>query len=930
MRELVPVLCLLLLAAGCPDSGDETSSTSPSSGGGGGGGGEALCGNGTLDPGETCDGDCVAACNDFDGCTQDTLEGSALTCTAHCVYTPTITICSGGDDCCPPGCDRTSDSDCPYYVDATLGNDANDGLTPETAWQTVGHVNAAALVPGDRVAFKRGEQWREPLDISQAGEPGNPIVFQSYGSAAEKPALVMSTAVSGWTAVDGMTATYVADLDPSTNQVLVDGVRLPIAHDPNDGYYYVDQAETSVTPLSFVDADLAGDPVGASAFIRTVRWDLEEGQVVSFSNGRLTLDVDGAYGRVPEQAGYILTNKLWMLDSPGEWFYDQAAGKLYLRLADDSDPAAHQIEASTIDVGILVHADSVIVDNLEVRYARQIGIEVDYSNSVVRRCTVESAALLGLALGATGGVTQEASDNIIRNSGNGAIRGTADESQTQQIEILRNQVLDTMPAFPEIGTPAHLTIPWEDGGRGYAVSLWGEGFHMAENVVHGAGYDCISLGGHDALIEHNLIEQCCLILDDCGGVYMGGNGHIIRENIVRDAIGNAEGTADWFGTKATAAQGIYPDDSTYDIHILGNTVINADWDIQIHNSHDDEIRGNTLYQWRDTGIMLSEDSIVGVGATHSNVTEENTFYSQKGSFAIAERGYVGGHDFGTYNSNRYWHDDMHVLFSTTDSTSGSVTNDYSLAEWRAATGYDADSTDLSDRYQVVTCAGDPTGPELVPNGTFNVNVDSWGIYADGDGAIAWVASCGLDGGCLHATATTSTVGALLFHSGVPVTAGNGYQIRMSLISPSLDAASVVLRRDADPWDGLAPSIAAAMGPTRTDYVWNVVASDSSNARIDLGTGGTDTDYFVDNVSLRAATVYENDPADDSTILLNPTAVEAPVSVPAGRYCDLDDNEVDGQVVLPPYGSRILVSCRCNSDHACNNHETAESCPGDCP
>lgn len=939
MRELAAVLCLVLFVAGCPDDESETTGGTSNggggagagaSGGGGSGGAEALCGNGTVDPGETCDGNCVAACDDFDGCTEDTLEGSALTCTAECIYTAVINTCADGDDCCPAGCDRTTDSDCPYYVDATSGNDANDGLTPETAWQTVGHVNAFALVPGDRVAFKRGEQWREALDITQAGEPGNPIIFQSYGSAADKPALVMSTAVSGWTAAGGMTATYVADLATSTNQVLVDGVRLPVAHDPNDGYYYVDQAEPSVTPLSFVDAELSGDPVGATAFIRTVRWAFEEGQVVSFANGRLTLDVDGDYGEVPEQAGYVLTNRLWMLDSPGEWFYDESAGKLYVRLADDSDPASHQIEASTSDVGIRVHADSVIVDNLEVRHARQIGIAVDYVDAVVRRCTVESAALLGLALGATGNTIIEASDNTIRNSGNGAIRATTDESQTEPIEILRNQALDTMPSFPEIGSPAHVTVGWEDGARGFAVRLWGQGFHMAENVVRGAGYDCVSLGGHDGIVEHNLLEQCCLILDDCGGVYMGGNGHIIRENIVRDCIGNAEGTADWFDSKGTAAQGIYPDDASYDIHILGNTVINADWSVQIHNSHDDEIRGNTLYQWRDSGIMLSEDSIVGLGATRDNVTEENTFYSQTGRFAIAERGWIGGHDFGTYDYNRYWHDDTHLLFSTTDNTSGSVTNDYSLAEWQAATGYDVHSTDLAEGYQVVTCAGDPTGSELVPNGTFDADMSSWGIYADGDGAIEWVSSCGLDGGCLHASATTSTVGALLFHSSISVTSGTGYQIRMSLISPDLDAASVLLRRDADPWDGVAPAIAASMGPTRTDHVWNVVANDSTTARIDLATGGTDTDYFIDNVSLREATIYDNDPTDDSTILLNPSAVDAPVVVPAGRYCDLEGNEVGGQVVLAPYGSQILVSCLCNGDHTCNNLETAESCAGDCP
>lgn len=33
-----------------------------------------------------------------------------------------------------------------YYVDATGGSDANDGLTPATAWQTIAQVNATSLL----------------------------------------------------------------------------------------------------------------------------------------------------------------------------------------------------------------------------------------------------------------------------------------------------------------------------------------------------------------------------------------------------------------------------------------------------------------------------------------------------------------------------------------------------------------------------------------------------------------------------------------------------------------------------------------------------------------------------------------------------------------------------------------------------------------
>ncbi len=71
----------------------------------------ALCGNGKLDPGEKCDGNCPTSCNDSVACTRDTLVGSAASCNAVCTHTA-ITGCIPGDGCCPAACNRFNDSDC--------------------------------------------------------------------------------------------------------------------------------------------------------------------------------------------------------------------------------------------------------------------------------------------------------------------------------------------------------------------------------------------------------------------------------------------------------------------------------------------------------------------------------------------------------------------------------------------------------------------------------------------------------------------------------------------------------------------------------------------------------------------------------------------------------------------------------------------------
>lgn len=75
-----------------------------------------------------------------------------------------------------------------YYVDATNGRDSNDGLSPETAWQSIAKVNSMSFLPGDEILFARGEIWREQLRVSSSGAEGQPIVFGAYG-IGDKPVI---------------------------------------------------------------------------------------------------------------------------------------------------------------------------------------------------------------------------------------------------------------------------------------------------------------------------------------------------------------------------------------------------------------------------------------------------------------------------------------------------------------------------------------------------------------------------------------------------------------------------------------------------------------------------------------------------------------------------------------------------------------------
>lgn len=87
-----------------------------------------------------------------------------------------------------------------YYIDARTGSDSADGLSPQSAWQTLDQVNAFEAAPGDRFLFKRGEIWRGTLNLHSGNESAK-IVYSAYGEG-EKPRIYGSVPLdleSDWT-----------------------------------------------------------------------------------------------------------------------------------------------------------------------------------------------------------------------------------------------------------------------------------------------------------------------------------------------------------------------------------------------------------------------------------------------------------------------------------------------------------------------------------------------------------------------------------------------------------------------------------------------------------------------------------------------------------------------------------------------------------
>jgi parallel beta-helix repeat protein len=89
-----------------------------------------------------------------------------------------------------------------YYIDAQNGNDANNGLSAETAWRTLAKVNATTFAPGSQILLRRGQVWQEGLVIPNSGEAGKPITVSAYGDG-DHPVIDCASACDFGIFIDG-------------------------------------------------------------------------------------------------------------------------------------------------------------------------------------------------------------------------------------------------------------------------------------------------------------------------------------------------------------------------------------------------------------------------------------------------------------------------------------------------------------------------------------------------------------------------------------------------------------------------------------------------------------------------------------------------------------------------------------------------------
>lgn len=265
-----------------------------------------------------------------------------------------------------------------------------------------------------------------------------------------------------------------------------------------------------------------------------------------------------------------------LLDSPGEWWFDQASRKIYLWPPVDADPSTLSIELSWLNHGIdltnrsyitvdgldfeLFQRDAVRIDNGPQHIARGItlrGIHARYANKGVYL----NQNTLGPEESVIDGFTLDGSE-ISHMDTYGIQYHYWFGKQYPVAGWTRPGIKNTLIKDNEIhhlGFRSDSNFP-VGNAFSYADSLTLEGNHFhhtahcgvnffgaideeVDDITNGFGPEQIKTGG--ILVYNNVFEKACQLNADCGALKIGGSPpykHVFRDflvmgNVFRDTYG---------------------------------------------------------------------------------------------------------------------------------------------------------------------------------------------------------------------------------------------------------------------------------------------------------------------------------------------------------------------------------------------------------
>lgn len=470
------------------------------------------------------------------------------------------------------------------YIDFDQGNDSNDGQSAISAWKhhpwdqaATGNAKAGSGI--QTYIFKRGVIYRGTLLAKESGISGNPIRLTSDPEWGTGEAGIYGSVqiTGGWSKA----STTIAPTIPNADLVWykdISGIENPakvvcevtpaeikrvyLARSPNyvntptepmqKWWSFTAKAKTGTVlnltdNLNFTWKDqnaLKGGDVWAieDAIVMCTLW---KQKINDYNPATKTISVsDQNFGG--KDCKYYVENTPYLLDSPGEYYFDRASGRLFIRLYGDKDPNTTTVEVASKSSLISISAkNNIEISGLtfgfttydNVRYGTSDGVPTikldNCSDIIIKNCKFQYVNGGIMANGT--GKNLIISDNEMNFMDDFSILLNGPD----EVSILRNKIIENgtrhlgrwYSSIPAIA--GNLTVG-EIAGN-IIEHTWGNGLDFFWGKADGATATVPFIRG---LVHHNKVSHSLQGTNDYGGIESWQGGPVYTyNNISEDAQG---------------------------------------------------------------------------------------------------------------------------------------------------------------------------------------------------------------------------------------------------------------------------------------------------------------------------------------------------------------------------------------------------------
>lgn len=388
---------------------------------------------------------------------------------------------------------------------------------------------------------------------------------------------------------------------PSVPELFFNDTRMTLARWPNEGWAEIAEVvESGPAPWRKYESDKL--PVFGYAGDRPSRWATAPGvwlegywcfdwscetiklASIDAAKRRITLAKPSNYGLGhgnPAARRYVALNLLEELDSPGEYFIDRDAGRLYFWPPSTVEGARIVLSTLNEPVISLEGASFVVLRGLTVETCGGIAIRIQGGrNNRVVGCTVRNTGLGGISV--EGGQEHRVTACDVYDVGTFGLRMEGGDRPT------------LTPCGHEAVNNHVYRVSRRQHTHAYNVHIGGVGVRLANNLISDAPHQAIGLGGNDHVIEFNEICRSGMETDDSGAFYMGRNpserGSVLRYNFWHD-----------IGSKLSHGScAVYFDDGAGGQTVYGNVFYRAAGGnfgaVFLHGGHDNIVENNVFVE----------------------------------------------------------------------------------------------------------------------------------------------------------------------------------------------------------------------------------------------------------------------------------------------------------------------------------------------